>query len=249
GTYRYSVPKWKFLFLKFKQKQTVQDFYLCKYPVTNQRYRRFIDWLEGKLKDYDALLSIDRFAEKLRQFGKSVTGFTDYLGENPGDWADKFRSRYDNEKSFNGDDQPVVGVPWYGARAYCFWLSCLESALTGDTQLKDFDRLVSLYRLPTEIQWEWAAGGEQDGSVREYPWPKEKGKPTTKLANYGRNVGRTTPVGRYPDGATPNGLMDMAGNVWEWMENYYYKDNKDYFALRGGSWFNYTTYLRCSARD
>jgi formylglycine-generating enzyme required for sulfatase activity len=110
----------------------------------------------------------------------------------------------------------------------------------------DMDRLASLYRLPNE--WEWtAAGREPDGSLREYPWPKTKGKPTPELANYNENVGATTPVGRYPEGATPEGLMDMAGNVWEWMENLHEKFGAP--ALRGGSWSNLGGGLCCSARN
>jgi formylglycine-generating enzyme required for sulfatase activity len=97
------------------------------------------------------------------------------------------------------------------------------------------------------VEWEWAAGGEPDGSIRKYPWAKEKGKPNSNLANYDKNVGATTPVGRYPEGATPSGLMDMAGNVWEWMENLYSKKKKD-CALRGGSWDDFDIALRCSAR-
>jgi len=54
-------------------------------------------------------------------------------------------------------------------------------------------------------------------------------------------------VGAYPEGATPEGLMDMAGNVWEWQENWYDKD-KDRCALRGGSWYGSTENLRCGAR-
>lgn len=83
--------------------------------------------------------------------------------------------------------------------------------------------------------------------TRAVPWPVNKGEPSDKLANYDKNVGVKTPVGRYPDGATPEGLMDMAGNVWEWMENRYEEDS-DWRALRGGSWFDTADGMRCSAR-
>ena len=86
------------------------------------------------------------------------------------------------------------------------------------------------------------------GSLRTFPWPNSKGEPTSKLANFGNEVGATTPVGRYPDGATPEGLMDMAGNAWEWMDNWHDED-KDGRALRGGSWHGRSDYLRCVARD
>jgi formylglycine-generating enzyme required for sulfatase activity len=98
------------------------------------------------------------------------------------------------------------------------------------------------------VEWEWAAGGNPDGSVRLYPWPEDKGEPNPNLANFNKNVGTTTPVGRYPEGATPQGLMDMAGNVYEWMENLYQKD-EPYRAFRGGSWYNDVSSLRCAARD
>ncbi|MCP5049775.1 MAG: SUMF1/EgtB/PvdO family nonheme iron enzyme [bacterium] len=234
GAYTYSVNEYT---------ETLPDLYFCKYPVTNQRYRRFIDYLSGKLKEYEERLPISTYAEKLRELAASVPinrydGYAQYLGDSHHEWPGKFRTREEENKKFNGDDQPVVSVSWYAARAYCLWLSCLEP-----------DSLYH-YRLPTEIEWEWAAGGERDGSVsvREYPWPKEKGDLTPELANYGSYVGATTPVGLYPDGATPHGLMDMAGNVCEWMGNYYHEDKKVAFALRGGSWVDGVTNLRCSAR-
>ena len=76
---------------------------------------------------------------------------------------------------------------------------------------------------------------------------REKGGPDSNLANYEGNVGATTPVSRYPEGATPQGLMDMAGNGWEWMENLY-REDENWRALRGGSWSNVQLDLRCSAR-
>ncbi|NIM14071.1 MAG: SUMF1/EgtB/PvdO family nonheme iron enzyme [Candidatus Aminicenantes bacterium] len=241
GTYKYSVTK---------EMVTVPDLYFCKYPVTNKRYRRFIAFLKGKEKKFQKNLTLKLFANQLIQFAGSIKGFTDYLGTDVKKWPNKFRSRTDDNKKYNGDDQPVVAVTWYAARTYCFWLSCLEAVIIRGEKLKDIKNshgLASLYRLPTEMEWEWAAGGEPDGSIREYPWPKEKGEPNTNLANFGENAGATTPVGRYPEGATPHGLMDMAGNAWEWMENLFSKEEK-YPALRGGSWGVDGPYLRCSAR-
>jgi formylglycine-generating enzyme required for sulfatase activity len=230
GTYKYSVTG---------KTVKVPDLYFCKYPVTNKRYRRFISFLEGKEKEFYIKLPVTSFVDKLIRFSKSIKGYPGYLGSNIKEWPGKLRSGYDDNKKY-----------WYAARAYCFWLSCLEAAVGRGEKLEDIGdigRLASIYRLPTEMEWEWAAGGEPDGSVREYPWPGEKGGLNPNLANYGRNVGATTPVGRYPEGATPHGLMDMAGNVWEWMENYSDKD-EDVCALRGGSWGNDDSNLRCSAR-
>jgi formylglycine-generating enzyme required for sulfatase activity len=232
GTYTYSVTR------EFVR---VPDFHLCKYPVTNQRYRRFIAYMDGKEKEFGQRLRHEDFTRRLLKL-------SDYLGTDLEGWQEKFRSRYDDDKKFNGADQPVVGVTWYAARAYCFWLSCLEAAAKESERLQDIEYLASLYRLPTETEWEWAAGGEPDGTVRKYPWLANKGEPTPELANYGQNVSATTPVGRYPEGATPTGLMDMAGNVWEWMGNYS-SDSKNFFALRGGSWDGVAEFLRCSARS
>ncbi|MFQ5771091.1 MAG: formylglycine-generating enzyme family protein, partial [bacterium] len=101
-----------------------------------------------------------------------------------------------------------------------------------------------LFRLPTETEWEWAASGGK----RPYPWSEEK--PDKTNANYDEEVGQTTPVGAYPAGATPEGLMDMAGNVWEWMENLYGHEKYPVArALRGGSWVDLADDLRCAARD
>jgi formylglycine-generating enzyme required for sulfatase activity/energy-coupling factor transporter ATP-binding protein EcfA2 len=228
GTYKFSVTG---------KMETVPDLYFCKYLVTNKRYRKFISYLEGKEKTLGDTLPLTMFNEKLLELAGTIKEYSDYIGTNPREWGEKLRSRYEDDKKFNGDDQPVVGVSWYAARAYCLWLSLLQRQESG-----------SLYRLPTDIEWEWAAAGREPGNkFREYPWPASKGEPRPELANYGGNVGATTPVGRYPEGATPEGLMDMAGNAWEWMDSWYDKD-KQFRVLRGGSWNLRSDFLRCAAR-
>jgi formylglycine-generating enzyme required for sulfatase activity len=92
-------------------------------------------------------------------------------------------------------DHPVVYVTWYQAVEYCQWAG---------------------RRLPTEAEWEKAARGT-DG--RSFPWGKKPADPT--LANYNENLNDTTPVGSYPLGASPYGLLDMAGNVRQWVADWF----------------------------
>ncbi|NHQ60999.1 SUMF1/EgtB/PvdO family nonheme iron enzyme [Chlorobium sp. BLA1] len=225
------IRKGSYLDSETKEKRNVKtDLYFAKYPVTNRLYRSFISGF-GESK---------AFRERLDEIaGKSEwdAGFQKYLSSGKKDLAKLFRSGYDEDRKFGGDDQPVVGVNWYAAKAYCLWLSLLEG--TADA-----------YRLPNEVEWQWAAGGRQgkrERVVRDYPWPEAKGEPNPKLANYGQNVGATTPVGSYPEGATPEGLYDMVGNVWEWTDSIHEK-YAPARSLRGGSWGAEPEDLRCSVR-
>jgi len=93
-------------------------------------------------------------------------------------------------------DHPVVNVSWEDAVAYCEWLS----EVAGRT-----------YRLPTEVEWEKAARGK-DGRI--YPWGNYWNKKLCNTKDSG--IDDTSPLGAYPDGASPYGLLDMVGNVWEW---------------------------------
>ncbi|MEI6846776.1 MAG: SUMF1/EgtB/PvdO family nonheme iron enzyme [Chlorobiaceae bacterium] len=228
GTFTYSLTG---------QPETVPDLYVAKYPVTNGLYRQFISYLQTGKAPANNSLPLETFRNELQAFAKTsddVAGFSKYLqGEK--DLATLFQSDYDAEKRFNKEDQPVVGVTWYGARAYCLWLSLLENG----------GKDTALYCLPTEIEWEYAAAGKEG---RTYPWGEEE--PTPQRANYNLNEGATTTVGRYPEGATPEGLHDMAGNVDEWMNNKYADNTLEAArSLRGGSWYDTSDLLRCSARD
>jgi formylglycine-generating enzyme required for sulfatase activity len=147
-------------------------------------------------------------------------------------------------------DHPVVQVSWHDAVAYCHWLA----EITGKP-----------YRLPSEAEWEKGARGT-DGRI--YPWGNEW---DTKRCNSRESgLGDTTPVGAYPAGASPYGLLDMAGNVWEWTRSLWGKDwHKPSFkypyrpgdgrenlkagddavpVLRGGSWYYDLDYTRCANR-
>lgn len=99
-------------------------------------------------------------------------------------------------------EHPVTGVDWESATAYCGWLG---------------ERLGGLdVRLPTEDEWERAARGDDD---REFPWGDEYRTGLANLVDLG--IGTTTPVGSYPQGASPFGVLDMAGNVDEWTSTLY----------------------------
>ena len=189
--------------------QQIGNLYFANYPLTNKLYREFVAWLQWvENGQTDDILS-----GKLFELAKTIPGFQKYLAENS-ELSKQFRSEFDNEPRFNEDDQPVVGVSWYAARSYCLWLSLMES--NGQDACR--------YRLPTSPEWGYAAAGKEK---RRYPWAANKGKPNLALANYSghivkqtASVGQTTPVGSYPEGVTPEGLYDMAGNVWEWSDSW-----------------------------
>ena len=140
------------------------------------------------------------------------------------------------------ENHPVTHVDWHDAQSFCAWAGV---------------------RLPTEAEWERAAAGPlaPDGA-RIYPWGNEP--PTAARLNYQRDGKRaqTTPVDRYPRGATPDGILDMAGNVWEWMSTSYAPypyaagdGREDAFAtthrvLRGGSFLSPSAaYVRSAMRS
>jgi serine/threonine-protein kinase len=134
------------------------------------------------------------------------------------------------------DNNPVQGVTWPNAAAYCAWVG---------------------RRLPSEAEWEKAARGT-DG--RTYPWGNQA--PSPDLGNFERLLDGTQPVGGYPLGASQYGALDMAGNVYEWVADWY---GPDYYAqspsenpsgatsslqrvLRGGNWNSNADTLRSSNR-
>lgn len=198
-------------------------FYIDKYEVTNEQYRKFV-----RATGY-----------------KEPTGYK-LMNEQ---WKSGFKPW--SEHNFGGDKNPVVCVTWEDANAYCKWAG---------------------KRLPTEAEWEKSARGKLEGKI--YVWgdnfpplknagnfDDENAVDKDVITGYNDGYAFTAPVGRF----TPNGygLFDMAGNVWEWVADWYSKDyylnspksnpmgpnSGEYHILRGGAWdYSLGRLLRVSVR-
>ena len=168
---------------------------------------------------------------------------------------------------------PVVGVSWYEAAAYAAWLTeqwqtaSSKVQVLRNGQLEDWTARCpgveagTILRLPTEAEGLRLAGGEKDGKKERYPWdgPRsgcvteyetEEGKAAILARANTREsgIGGTSPVAMYPLGESkPFGLADVAGNVWEWTDSWYDKEQSDR-VVRGGSWYYGQDLARPSAR-
>ncbi len=224
-------------------------FYLSKYPVTQAQFRAFVEaggygerrwWTEAGWA----------WVERKQRRGPEDYGFP-----------------------FSLDNHPVVGVSWYEAVAYTRWLT----VQLRKKKLLPKDREVVL---PSEAEWEKAARGgveipaspccvavirtpprcdlrKNPDPKRRYPWGKD---PDPNRANYkDTGIGSTSAVGCFPNGASPCGVEEMSGNVWEWCRTKWEGSYRDYRGdddlegearrvLRGGS-FNYDQRgVRCAYR-
>jgi formylglycine-generating enzyme required for sulfatase activity len=176
-----------------------------------------------------------------------------YIG---GFWIAKYEATFAQYDRFAGEsgrplpadegwgrgERPVINVSWDDAQAYCRWLS---------------DKTGRTFRLPTEAEWEKAA---------RFKFPWGGAAPDGKRANYQKADDRyphTAPVGSFPKGISFYGTLDMAGNVWEWVADWY--DPRYYRissaanpagpavgpgrAVRGGSWGNSASFIRSANRS
>ncbi len=202
------IPVGEFLYGDDKKKKSLPEYWIDKTPVTNAEYAHFVEATD-RHRPPDKTVTQTKQVEKTREKKK-------WLGLSFGPEKYYEKETYKEKVTWkvwikDRLDHPVVNVTWADATAYAEWAG---------------------KRLPTEAEWEKAARGS-DG--RKYPWGNQA--PTSRWANYDKQVNDTTPVGHYsPQGDSPYDLVDCTGNVWEWCEDWY-DSKKNHKVLRGGSWY------------
>ncbi len=231
------IPAGEFLYGDEKKtKKIAEPFAIAKYPVSNLQYSRFIE-AEGYSKK--EFWSKAGWSWRIGEYDTKATEswVKDRLEGRPAE--KRHEPFYWHDSKWNNPLAPVVGVSFFEAEAYAIWLA---------------EILGRPMRLPTEQEWERAARGS---SGREYPWGEDfdfnraNAAPFWKQDNdadwaFDVDHASTTLVGQF-DGATPEGISDLSGNVYEWT-NSWYEEKQVNRILRGGSWINLERPLRAASR-
>lgn len=223
------------------QPLTLPTFEIARYPLTNAQYKLFIDaggydpdapWWQADPDARAWLLRDDVATEGLQPWQRRTRKDRPELWEDP-------------NFGIVRPNHPVVGVSWFEAAAFCRWLT---------QQLDDG----SVYCLPSEAEWEYAA---RRATRRTFPWGEAE--PDSERCNFAEIYGGTSAVGCFAPGATPeDGIHDLAGNVWEWTRSEYRpypydpadgregatETSQKQFTLRGGSWHTHRGRIRCPYR-
>ena len=183
-----------------------------------------------------------QFATFLNDYGNQIDGTVAWYDANDYD----ARIEYDGNKwkvLDNYEDHPVTEVTWYGAEAYC---EAMGGRLPNELEMQGAGANIKNWNI---VDYAGFAGFTAIIDAGIYPWGYEK--PDNTFLNFDMNVGDTVPVGSYPLGANPVGIMDLSGNVREWMLNWYTKNysqghvtnegtkgpfDGEYRSIRGGSW-------------
>jgi formylglycine-generating enzyme required for sulfatase activity len=246
----------------------IDAFYMDKFEVTNEEYCTFLNsaYTQGLIEVIPPGVVFKK---------NDTEPYCDTYSSDPDSrihWTGS-----DFRVTSGKEDHPMVNVSWYGAAAYANWRSARELRIPCyNLNTWECTFGVGGYRLPTEAEWEKAARGGENTPYFRYPWGDSL---NGSKANYWASgdpyeIGDypwTTPVGyydgnQYPPGvdmANGYGLYDMAGNVFEWCNdwydsNYYNKSPYDnptgpssgtLHVLRGGSWNGYEHHLRCAGRQ
>ncbi len=241
------------------------DFWISRYPVTNAQFEEFV-----QAKGY----ANSAYWHEATQVGVWKNGRITTRFE-----SDERERPYDFGEPFNLPNHPVVGITWYESLAFCRWLgsqlSITSRQWTSKDSLSETERRLwqglaggaLTVMLPSEAEWEKAARGitslavEKGQGERVYPWGDDFDPNQANTSETG--IGVPSAVGCFPGGASPFGVQDMSGNVWEWTRSlwgkkypYGPKDGREKLdardvprVLRGGSFFDDAGYARCACRS
>ena len=184
-----------------RQTMSLPAFYIDKYEVTNKDYKAFVQATNRKEPFYWTQNGYNLVEARLKETDLDTLRWiaTEYfkfdLDTSAMSKPDLLAEMIKSHKV--KDPLPVTGVTWFDAHDYCQWLG---------------------KRLPSEYEWERVARGTEG---LEYPWGNQWQPDITNTGDNTDWPDGITPVGHYPDNRSPDGVFDLSGNVWEWVESWY----------------------------